>query len=130
MNQDFMQIKVLEGELKLSHKKRDLGLTVSTKELVVQKPHVNYHIKLEDMISIVPTEGMTWKPKTIVQSQASKHEIRSVGIGLNHYRIYAAGAIMHNRSGMFELGAVEMIIPIHPELLKLIGTYAKLEQIK
>jgi hypothetical protein len=127
VNQDFMQIKVLEGELKLSHKKRDLGLTLSTKELVVQKPHVNYHVMLADIISIVPTEGITWKPKTIVQRKGIQHEIKSYGIGLNHYRIYAKAAKMHNRSGIFDLGVMEVILPIHPDLLHVIGQYAQLD---
>jgi len=42
MHHDFIQIKSLNGELKISHKMSNIGLTVTTEELVIQKPHLNY----------------------------------------------------------------------------------------
>ncbi len=52
MHNDFIQVKALEGELKLSQKKTRFGCTVTTKEMVFQKPHHSYQIILNDIISI------------------------------------------------------------------------------
>lgn len=76
MNDNFISIKTLDGDLKHSHKKHDFGLTVSTKELVFQKPHVNYHIRLEDIISITPFE----------RTRSAPDRSRSITAGLPEMR--------------------------------------------
>lgn len=124
MNQNFIQIKSLEGELKMSHKKRDYGLTVSTKELVLHKPHVNYYIKLEDIISIVPYDSTGLKKISFINSRFANQESATLSPGSAHYKLYVAAAMMHNRSGIFKLGAIDMIIPIHEQMLRAISEWA------
>lgn len=119
MNNDFLQIKSLEGELKLSHKKGSFGITLSTKELVYQKPHVNYIILLEHIVTITPFEE---KPAVRRGRQGvPTHELRGLEVGRHHYRIYASEAVIHSRSGWFTLGATEFVLPISPEMLSAIG---------
>ncbi|WP_199614352.1 hypothetical protein [Paenibacillus alkalitolerans] len=126
MYNDFLQLKSLEGELKLSHKKNDFGLTVSTKELVYQKPHVNYYIKLEDIVSIIPYETVG-RPVRIVASRNSNNEIVNMNIGQDRYRIFTKGATMHSRSGIFRMGPTEFVLPVLAELLHFIAHYGQLK---
>lgn len=129
MNRDFMRIKSLEGELKYAHKRMEIGLTVSTHEFVLQKPHVNYHVKLEDIISIIPYESMALKKMTIVNQSAAGDEVRSVTAGSKHYRIHVKQAIIHNRSGIHQVGQMEFVMSIAHELLTAIAEYSGLRTI-
>ncbi|UKS29803.1 hypothetical protein LOZ80_13060 [Paenibacillus sp. HWE-109] len=121
MNSDFIQIKSLEGDLKMSHKKRGLGLTVSTKELILHKPHINYYFKLEHIVSIVPYDSSALKSITFINKSSGNQEAVHMAIGSEHYRIYVQAATIHNRSGLFELGPTDVIIPIHPTMLNTIA---------
>lgn len=130
MNDSFIRIKGLEGELKLSYKKRDFGLTVSTKELVFQKPHVNYHMMLEDILSITPFElPLGARSIRFDSSRSSGTETVGLDPGMPHYRLFIRGATIHNRSGIFSLGAAQFILPIHEDLLMAISKYGGLNPI-
>ncbi|TBL80364.1 hypothetical protein [Paenibacillus thalictri] len=129
MNRDFIQIKALEGELKISHKKYDSGLTVSTKELVWQKPHVNYHILLEHIFSIVPFEPPAGRAMSFHQSYSGNEIIYSGAAGLPLFKVVAHKATIYNRSGMFSLGSTQFIIPIHRDMLNAISKYSGMERI-
>lgn len=119
MNSDFIQNNSLEGDIKMSHKKKDYGLTVTTKELILHKPHINYYFKLEHIISIVPYD-VKFKAITFVNSRSSNQESTHAAPGSQHFRLYVQAATIHNRSGLFELGPTDIIIPIHPQMLKTI----------
>jgi hypothetical protein len=118
MHPDFIQIKSLEGELRMSHKKRDYGLTITTKELILHKPHVNYFFKLEDIISILPFDIRSLKTITIVNTHSANRESTAFSAGSQHYKLYMKAATMHNRSGIFKLGPIDVIIPIIEEMLR------------
>ncbi|WP_261306093.1 hypothetical protein [Paenibacillus andongensis] len=123
MNSDFIPIKSLEGDLKMSHKKRDFGLTVSSKELILHKPHINYYFKLEHIISILPYDKSALKAVTFVNLRSANQEFTHVAPGSDYFRIYVQAATVHNRSGLFEIGPTDIIIPIHPSMLKVISEY-------
>lgn len=129
MNRDFMRIKSLEGELKFAHKRMEIGLTISTLEFVLQKPHVNYHVKLEDIISIVPYESMALKKMIIVNQSAAGDKVRSVAAGVKHYRVHVKQATIHNRSGIHQQGEMEFVMSIAHELLAAIAEYSGLRKI-
>lgn len=129
MNLDFIGIKSLEGELKFSHKQSEIGMIVSTKEFVLQKPHANYHVRLEDIVSIVPFDGAGLKRLTLVNRSRSGDQITSVSAGSEHYRIHVSKAVLHNRSGIFSLGAMEFVLSVHNELLSAIAEYGELRPI-
>lgn len=126
MNEYFIQIKTLEGELKISHKKGDFGLTLSTKELVYQKPHANYHIKLEDIISITPFEPPIGA-RPIMFNNGS--ETVNFHANMQHYRLYVKQAVLHNRSGIFKLNMAQLILSVISDLLHGISKYAGLDAI-
>ncbi|SFL81269.1 hypothetical protein SAMN03159341_11066 [Paenibacillus sp. 1_12] len=130
MNKDFIQIKSLQGDLKISHKKRDFGITVSTEELVYQKPHVNYYFKLEHITGIIPYDTTETKKITFQNRRNSGSEIITMSHGIPHYRIYVSQAYVHNRSGIFQLGSAQFILPIISDLLKAISKYAGLNGIE
>ncbi|MFE5317507.1 hypothetical protein ACFQ88_02245 [Paenibacillus sp. NPDC056579] len=129
MNENFIQIKSIEGDLKLSHKKRDFGITVSTKEVVYQKPHANYHLKLEDIISVVPFDTSSLKSIAFHNRKSQGSELMNMSAGMQHYKIYVRSATVHNRSGIFTLGAVQFILPIHHDLLLAISKYGGLSAV-
>jgi hypothetical protein len=125
MNRDFLKLKPLEGELKLSHKKGLFGLTVSTRELVLHKPHVNYYTKLEDIISITPYSGEGNRPLRIESKVRANKEMISAEDGVPRYNVYVRKTTVHNRSGLHTLGAMQFVIPIHNEIMIAIGQYGK-----
>jgi hypothetical protein len=129
MNEDFIAIKTVQGDLKLSHKKRDFGITVTTKELIYQKPHANYHIKLEDIVSIVPFDNSNVKTITFHNRRSAGDEIINMSTGNSHYRVYVRSAVHHNRSGLFPMGAAQFILPIHSDLLLAISKYGGLNAV-
>jgi hypothetical protein len=124
MNSEFIKIKSLEGDLRMSHKKKDYGLTISTKELILHKPHVNYYFKLEDIISILPFDNQKLKTITFVNWRSSNQESTNFSAGSQHYRLYVHAATVHNRSGIFKLGPTDVIIPIHEQMLRAISECA------
>ncbi|MCU6797870.1 MULTISPECIES: hypothetical protein [Paenibacillus] len=130
MNNDFIQIKSLQGDLKISHKKSDFGITVSTEELVYQKPHVNYYFKLAHITSIVPFDTSESKKITFHNRRSSGSEIITMSQGIPHYRFHVSQAYVHNRSGIFQLGNAQFILPIVNDLLKAISKYAGLSGIE
>lgn len=129
MQSDFIAIKNLEGELKMTHKKNDFGLTVTDKEFVYQKPHMNVHVKLEDIVSIVPYE--TPEPVRIkfVNKQDVRNEITRSSSAIPCYRLYVRQALMHNRSGITTLNAAQVVMPILKDLLQTISKHSGLQQI-
>jgi hypothetical protein len=129
MNEHFIQIKSLQGDLKISHKKSGFGITVSTEELVYQKPHANYYIKLENIISIVPFDTSDVKAMSFHNRRSSGSEIINMSYGIPHYRFYVHHAALHNRSGIFQLGNAQFILPILNDLLTVISKYAGLNEI-
>jgi len=131
MNSDFIRIKSLEGELKISQKKTHFGLTVSTKEIVIHKPHINYHIRYEDIVSILPFDTSSFGPMSLVNRQTGgRVEVTRSrwDAGTDMYKVYVRAAAMHNRSGIYPMRAMEFVIPIHAELLETISAYCGLER--
>lgn len=128
VNPDFIGIRTLEGELKISHKKRNFGMTVSTAECVLQKPHVNYHFKLSDIVSIVPFQNSRHTPPVAFESQRSVgQEFAKLNFDLPHFRFFVKQLTVHNRSGLFRLGPSEIIVPVIPELLRAISEHGGLQ---
>lgn len=121
MNRDFIKLKPLAGELKLSHKQTNFGITVSTKEMVLHKPHVNYYMNFEDIVSITPFETTGFTRIRLVNKVPARHEVVQAGEGVPHYQVFAKRVTLHNRSGLFQLDKMRFIVPIHRELMKAIG---------
>nr|WP_275983818.1 hypothetical protein [Paenibacillus hamazuiensis] len=109
--------------MKISHKKYDFGLTVSTREMVLQKPHVNYHIRLEDIFSVVPFDPPAARGISQLQTYYGSDFAHFGGPGSPLFKVFAQKATIHNRSGIFPMGPTEFVMPIHPDLLAAISRY-------
>ncbi|MVP00280.1 hypothetical protein [Paenibacillus lutrae] len=128
MNPDFIAIKLTDGELKYSHKKSDLGLTVTTKEFIIQKPYINYYISLDAIQSMVPYEaqGRTVRMAT---TKGAASEVAVMSPGVQHYRIVVRETTVHNRSGIFHMAGSEFIMPLMNEMLLMISKYSGLHAV-
>lgn len=128
MDGDFIRIKSLSGELKRSHKKKGLGITVSTEELVFQQPHVNYHILLKDIVSIVPFSSEKGEPVTVIHRGGGHHEVAKARLGTaDRFRFYVKKAVIHNRSGRKTMGPMQFVMPVHGEMLREIAEYGEMD---
>lgn len=125
MSADFIAIKHLQGELKISHKKGDFGLTVTDREFVLQRPHLNIHVQLEDIVSIMPAEAADANSRMRFASKRGGHEevVRTVS-SLAHYRIHVRQAHMHNRSGIMTLNGLQLVIPVLDDLLEVMVAHS------
>jgi len=117
---NFINIKKMEGELLLSQKRYDFGCTITTKELIFQKPHTSYQVRLEDIIGMVPfrlTAYRQTKEKagdTIVDADFSTH----------YYKITVKQLRVINRNGKYDRGATDLIVPLDERFISLVERYA------
>src|SRR5699024_8524606 len=94
---DFIQVKGMEGELLLYQKRNRLGCTLTTRELIFQKPHASYQIMLSDTMGIVP-----FQPERVQGVQIlDQTEVRPLFTN-QYYRISAHRIYLINRNGRFE----------------------------
>lgn len=122
MNQHFIKIKHLQGELVLSQKKDGIGISVTTKEMFFQKPHHTYHILFKDILSIIPYH---LKPK---QTKISISEELKVNSSFSHqlYRVTTSELIVINRNGRFIQQGAELILPLSERFLEKVDQYSDL----
>jgi hypothetical protein len=125
VNRDFIRVKSLEGELKLSQIKWRFGCSVTTKELIFQKPHHSYQIQLADIISIIPHE-IEKKDITFATHPTGNVEHVATTFGSSYYKISADRVKLYNRNGIFEKGHTDFIIPLSKKILDHIALYSKL----
>ena len=127
---DFMPIRALTGELIFSHKKGPFGLTLSTLELVVHKPHANYYVALADIVSLVPCDSVRLdRTKLVSGCRTEQLAGGAVPAGSSYYALYASRAKLHNRSGYRMMGPIEFRLPIHRTMLEGIYRFGGLTEI-
>jgi hypothetical protein len=121
MNSDFIRLKHLEGELKLTQMNNHLGCSVTSKELVFQKPHMTYHLFLHDILSMVPVKLDT-KPITF----RHQGELIRSEFGSDYYKLAVKWARIVTRSGVVERENMEFIVPLSNKMLQYIAQYSGL----
>jgi len=130
VNRDFVRLSGLEGELKVSQKKQEYGLTVSTREIVFHKPHVNYVIRYDDIVSIVPFRPDGRRTSLSVRRKSDGAvEYATSRADADPYRLYASRVTVHSRSGTSVLGAMQFVLPIPPKLMAVIAEFSGLNRI-
>jgi len=122
MNQDFIRVKQLYGELVLSQKKRSLGISVTTKEVFFQKPHHTYHILFENIISIIPFELKKNQATIRISDELEVHSTFSH----NLYKITTSEMFVLNRNGRFLQQETELILPLSKAFLEKVSEYSDL----
>jgi hypothetical protein len=117
---DFINIKKMEGELLLSQKRHDFGCTITTKELIFQKPHTSYHVLLENIIGMVPFRLTAYRQV----SERAGDTIVDADFATQYYKITVKQLHVINRNGKYERGATDLIVPLNERLLGFIKHYA------
>ncbi|MFC8685838.1 hypothetical protein [Brevibacillus porteri] len=125
MNTDFIRLKNMEGELKFTQMNNSFGFSVTTKELVFFKPHMTYHLFLQDIISMVPMKLDT-SPVTFRHQSETVH----ASFGSDYYKLTANWARIVSRSGIVEKENMEFIVPLSTKMLTYISEYSGLIVIK
>ncbi|QQE75504.1 hypothetical protein KDJ56_05920 [Brevibacillus composti] len=121
MNSDFIRLKQLEGELKLTQMNKNLGCTVTSKELVFFKPHLTYHLFLHDIVSMVPIK----LENTPITFRHQGELIRSE-FGTDYYSISVKWGRVVSRSGITERENMQFIVPLSSKMLAYIAQYSGL----
>lgn len=125
MNHDFISVKPLTGELKLSQKKSGLGVSITTKEIILQRPHTSYHILFKDIISIVPIRTI---PRNVTFEIDMNTSVRT-SFGSNYYKISTSQASVYNRKGRSERGETEFIVPLSDAFMNYFANLSGLVQV-
>ncbi|MBO8165213.1 MAG: hypothetical protein H0Z34_16135 [Brevibacillus sp.] len=121
MNRDFIRLKNLEGELKLTQMNRSFSCSVTSKELVFQKPHITYHLFLRDILSIVPVPAN----QRIASFRRSADLIQPL-CDRDSYKLTAKWVRLVTRSGIAEREDMEFIVPLSSKMLAYIVRYSGL----
>ncbi len=124
MNNDFIRVKSLEGELKLSQVKKSFGCSVTTKEVIFQKPYHSYHIKFEDIIGIIPAN--VFGQKVAIQDSGEKIFSNSCS---DYFKISASKIKIYNTHGIFERGHTDVVVPLTSKFLEYVQRYSTLTTI-
>ncbi|OYD09052.1 hypothetical protein [Paludifilum halophilum] len=111
---DFIQVKQMHGELLVSQKRQQLGCTLTTKELIFQKPHASYQIFLSDILGIIPFQlkKPAPAPEVLGESGVSPH------FSTQYHRISALRMFVINRSGGFEKGVTDILVPLNERFIQ------------
>ncbi len=110
---DFIQVKRLRGELLLSQKRNHWGCTLTTKELIFQKPHLSYHLLLDDIIGIVP-----FHPKHGPGAEGWISPWETPDPSASPYKITANRLTIIRRSGAVRRGQTDLILPLNQRFLR------------
>jgi hypothetical protein len=125
MNSDFIRLKQLEGELKLSQMNQSLGCSITSKELVFFKPHMTYHLFLHDIVSMVPL-NRDGAPVTFYKDAAKQRPF----FNSQTYKLVVKWGRIISRSGVVEKENMEFIVPISDKMLSYISQFSGLVLIK
>jgi len=119
IHSDFIPVKRLAGHLLISQKKNNWGTTLTTKELVFQKPHLSYHILLDDVIGIVPIDKDIF-PLTKEVEQPTTSFARQ------YYKLTLSGLTIIRRQGILSKGPTDLIIPLNQRILSFLRKHTDL----
>lgn len=116
----FIRVKSLEGELLFSQRRRQLGCTITTKELIIQQPHTTYHMLLKDIIGLVPFQlnnprrriGMVGETELITHFQK------------DYYKISVRNLYVINRHGVHERSNTDLIVPLNERFIQKFAEYS------
>ncbi|GGA54864.1 hypothetical protein GCM10007416_30090 [Kroppenstedtia guangzhouensis] len=120
---DFIQVNKMEGELLLSQKRQRLGCTLTTRELIFQKPHTSYQVMLSDTLGIIPFQLN--RPGATMQVLGDDIQMTSL-FNHRHYRISVSRMFIINRNGRFERGATDLLIPLSDRFIRHIQQHTDL----
>jgi hypothetical protein len=97
----FINVKTMDGELKRTEIRRGMGFRLTTKEMILLREDVSYHIYLDDILGIISKE----------EDEEGLHKVK-IGdtevahhFGASAYKIIVTKMRVYNRSGVIERGS-------------------------
>lgn len=105
----FIPIKQFAGDLIISQRRYELRSTLTTKELIFQKPHITYYIWIDLILGIVPYQPATNKKILLDNNPIYSHK--------KLFKISCQKVNIITRSGLNIHHNAEIVIPIHQRLL-------------
>lgn len=121
MRLPFVRVRDIAGEVKFCHVLRDVRTTVTTEELVIQRPHVSYRIPLANIVSLVP-----YTPDVALTSPAPLPLPAAIPFAGSPYRITALGMTVYTRSGKRDWPRADLVVPLSRVLLEQLARYSRL----
>ncbi|ARU62568.1 hypothetical protein CBW65_17550 [Tumebacillus avium] len=97
----FINVKTMDGELKRTEIRRGVGFRLTTKEMILLREDVSYHIYLDDILGVISREE---DETGIYQEKVGDTKVAH-HFGASSYKIVATKLRMYNRSGMVERGS-------------------------
>ncbi|MBA4492790.1 hypothetical protein ACFO25_09145 [Paenactinomyces guangxiensis] len=120
---NFIPVKRLAGDLLISQKRNNLGFTLTTKEFVFQKPHLSYHILLDDVIGVIPYEikKSAHLPKSFIEESWTHRNFSA-----KCYKISVGELHIINRQGLYTRGATDLILPLNDRFMQFVKNHTDL----
>lgn len=97
----FVNVKSLSGELKRTEIRRGMGYRLTTKEVILLREDVSYHIFLEDILGVISRD----EEEVSVDLGMSGNTQVGYQFGGSSYKIVATKLRVYNRSGVYERGS-------------------------
>jgi hypothetical protein len=97
----FVNVKSLSGELKRTEIRRGMGYRLTTKEVILLREDVSYHILLDDILGIISRED----EEVNVDLGVSGDTQIGYQFGGSSYKIVATKLRIYNHSGVYERGS-------------------------
>jgi hypothetical protein len=120
MFHQFIPVKQLAGHLLISQKQNNWGVTLTTKELVFQKPHLSYHIFLDDVLGILPYSF----PASHRPLQMREEAWLEPTYAKKYYKLSVTKLNIINRQGLLTGGPTDLILPLNERFLEYVEKYA------
>ncbi|TCS95093.1 hypothetical protein [Hazenella coriacea] len=108
----FIPFKNFAGELLISQRRGNLRYTLTTKELVFQKPHTSYHIFLSDVIGLIPIQ-----PHSMIPCSSHGDPWVAPNFYSQIYKISAQKLQIINRQGLHTLEDTDLLLPLNQRLI-------------
>jgi hypothetical protein len=97
----FINVKQMSGELKRTEIRRGVGYRLTTKEFILLREDISYHILLDDILGIISRDEEEVSSHTVTLGDTTvTHQF-----GSSSYKIVATRMRVYNRSGVHEKGS-------------------------
>jgi hypothetical protein len=125
LNNDLIQVKELLGELKLSQKRRGYGVTITTKEIIFQRPYLSYHVLFKDVISL---HSISSPPKNI-KFEVDPITTVSTTFGSEYYKLVASKVTVYSKNGSSEQVDTEFLVSLSDHFIQYFSKFSNLTAI-
>lgn len=108
----FVNVKQMTGELKRTEIRRGMGFRLTTKEVILLREDMSYHIYLDDIIGVISGEE---DERSLHHVQLGDTQVAHQFGGSTTYKIVVTKMRVYNRIGVHERGASTIYTPLSNE---------------